>query len=262
MNILEKIVADKREEVFLRQSLVDASALTASPLFSRQCFSLRGSLLDPEKNGIIAEFKKKSPSKGVINQTAQVEEVTGAYTRFGAAGISVLTDEKYFGGSERDLINARQNNIPILRKDFIINSYQLMEAKAMGADAVLLIAACLSPGEVRSLSAAAKDLGLEILLEIHDASELDHICDDIDIVGVNNRSLKTFQVDIQTSLVLIKKMPAGKILISESGISGIDTILRLKEAGFNGFLIGEHFMRQPDPAAAFADFSNQLKAPS
>jgi indole-3-glycerol phosphate synthase len=260
MNILEQIVAQKREEVILRQSSVNARTLEAAPLFSRKCISLRSSLVDASKNGIIAEFKRKSPSKGSINSKASVEEVTLAYTQFGASGISVLTDEKYFGGGASDLTKARQNNIPILRKDFIVDRYQLIEAKAMGADVILLIAACLSPVEVRNMSAAAKALGLETLLEIHDASELDHICDDVDIVGVNNRSLKTFQVDIQTSIALIKKIPPGKPVISESGISGIDTILRLKHAGFNGFLIGEYFMKQPDPAAAFVDFSNQLKA--
>jgi indole-3-glycerol phosphate synthase len=262
MNILEEIVAYKKKEVSDQQLIINTAELEASPFFRRSCLSLKASLLNPSKTGIIAEFKRRSPSKGSINTKVPVEEVTSAYTRYGASGISVLTDKKYFGGSSDDLSNARGNNIPILRKDFIIDEYQLFEAKAMGADVILLIAACLSPVEVKRLAAVAKRLGLEVLLEIHNESELDHICDEVDIVGVNNRNLKTFEVNIQNSLRLIKMIPSEKIAVSESGISEINTIIQLKDAGFKGFLIGENFMKQSDPSVAFADFANQLKAKS
>jgi indole-3-glycerol phosphate synthase len=188
-----------------------------------------------------------------------VEEVTAAYAT-AASGISVLTDTDFFGGSVGDLQRARIQQVPILRKDFMIDAYQVYEAKAMGADVILLIAACLTPAAVNQLGACAKGLGLEVLLEIHDETELDHISDMVDMVGVNNRNLKTFEVDINTSLQLIKQIPAGKPAIAESGISNVDTIVTLREAGFSGFLIGENFMKEPHPSIAFADFVNQLKA--
>ena len=216
-------------------------------------------MLDETKTGIIAEFKRKSPSKGIINDKAGVEEVTKAYTSFGASCLSVLTDEHFFGGSTQDLISARVNQVPILRKDFIIDEYQVVEARAMGADVILLIAACLSPARVKALAVFAKALELEVLLEIHNEEELQHICDETGIVGVNNRDLKTFTVDINRSVELSKKIPADKIKIAESGIHDVETIDIFKKAGFKGFLIGENFMKQPDPMIAFADFVNQLK---
>ncbi|GAC1486166.1 MAG: indole-3-glycerol phosphate synthase TrpC [Flavisolibacter sp.] len=217
-------------------------------------------MLDKDKTGIIAEFKRKSPSKGIINENADLLKVTSAYKQMGASGISVLTDESFFGGSLKDLALAVSSDLPVLRKDFIVDSYQLVEAKAYGASVILLIAACLTTEKVKELAIFAKDLGLEVLLEIHNEAELDHICEAVDLVGVNNRDLKTFKVDINISLDLIKKIPVSKIAITESGISGVDKILILKKAGYTGFLIGENFMKHADPAIAFADFVQELKA--
>jgi indole-3-glycerol phosphate synthase len=216
-------------------------------------------LLDPEKNGIIAEFKRRSPSKGIINDSANIETITSAYTQYGASGISVLTDGPSFGGSTMDLMSVRFNKIPVLRKDFILDPYQLFESRAMGADVILLIAACLRPSETRELAAEAKKLGLEVLLEIHDESELVHLCDEVDVVGINNRDLKTFSVDVDRSVRLAECLPVNKLRIAESGIRNVETLLLLKAAGFNGFLIGEQFMKAPDPAIAFASFIDQLK---
>ncbi|BFG69358.1 indole-3-glycerol phosphate synthase TrpC [Sediminibacterium sp. KACHI17] len=259
MNILDTIVAKKRMEVLAAKDKISVEALTQQTFFSRPTLSLSSFLGDETRTGIIAEFKRKSPSKGIINASASVEEVTAAYAT-AASGISVLTDTDFFGGSVGDLQRARIQQVPILRKDFMIDAYQVYEAKAMGADVILLIAACLTPAAVNQLGACAKGLGLEVLLEIHDETELDHISDMVDMVGVNNRNLKTFEVDINTSLQLIKQIPAGKTAIAESGISNVDTIVTLREAGFSGFLIGENFMKEPHPSIAFADFVNQLKA--
>jgi len=260
MNILETIVAAKRNEVAARKQHTSIAKLKQQERFNREVFSLKESLLNVDRTGIIAEFKRKSPSKGIINADADVVKVTTAYASNGAAGLSVLTDTEFFGGTTDDLQQARINNIPILRKDFMIDAYQFYEAKAMGADVVLLIAACLTVNEVKQFAELSKQLGLEVLLEIHNEEELAHICDDVDMVGVNNRNLKTFEVDINTSLQLLQKIPKNKLVIAESGITNIDTIVTLKEAGFKGFLIGENFMKQPQPSIAFADFVNQLKA--
>ncbi|MEP7257074.1 MAG: indole-3-glycerol phosphate synthase TrpC [Flavitalea sp.] len=259
MNILDQIISFKKTEVKERKLAATISELEANALFSRKTLSLKSALLDKQKTGIIAEFKRRSPSKGLINGNSDVTAITQAYTQNGASGLSVLTDEHFFGGSSADLVSARVNQTPILRKDFIIDEYQLVEAKSIGADVILLIAACLTPAEVKRMAAVARSLQLEVLLEIHNEQELGHICDDIDIVGVNNRDLKLFSVDINRSLELSEKIPAGKIKISESGISDIAAIQRLKEAGFSGFLIGENFMKEPDPAIAFASFVNRLK---
>jgi indole-3-glycerol phosphate synthase len=261
MNILDKITAHKRKEVEETKKEVSVAELESRPQFKRQPLSLKQFLLDESRTGIIAEFKRRSPSKGVINGSATVEEVTGAYARHGASGISVLTDTEFFGGSLEDLTAAGFNDVPLLRKDFMVDEFQIVEAKAYGASVILLIAACLTPSEVKRLAAVAKSMGLEVLLELHDATELDHICDEVDLVGVNNRNLKTFEVSLDASLELIKKIPASKIAVAESGINDVETIVSLKRAGFRGFLIGEHFMKQPDPAIAFAHFVTQLKQP-
>ena len=262
MNILDKIIEHKKIEVANAKLKISAAALMQQDLFGRKTFSLKQFLLDENKTGIIAEFKRQSPSKGIINDKADVVDVTMAYTKHGASCLSVLTDEYFFGGTASDLIKARINNIPILRKDFMIDEYQITEAKAMGADVILLIAACLSPERVKELAAFAKQLQLEVLLEIHNEAELQHICAGTEIVGVNNRDLKTFTVDINRSIELSKKIPADKIKIAESGIHDVDTICIFRNAGFKGFLIGENFMKQPDPTIAFADFVQQLKNPS
>jgi indole-3-glycerol phosphate synthase len=259
MNILDKIIEFKKSEVALRKGAVLAGTLEGSPFFGRETLSLKKFLTDPSRTGIIAEFKRRSPSKGVINDQADVVKVTGAYSAAGASCLSVLTDTNFFGGSSDDLQRARVNEIPILRKDFVIDEYQILEAKAIGADVILLIAACLTPGEVRRLAEFAQGLGLEVLLEIHSDEELEHICDETAIVGVNNRDLKTFTVDIQRSIDLGKKIPDDKLLVAESGIGRIETILQMKDAGFAGFLIGENFMKEKDPGAAFEKFVAELK---
>ncbi len=259
MNILETIVAKKKSEVKERKADVPVGQLEKAHFFARETLSLCNFLVAPERTGIIAEFKRKSPSKGVINDRADVVTVTSAYAK-AASGLSVLTDTDFFGGFTADLEAARVNQVPILRKDFIIDEYQVYEAKAMGADVILLIAACLTPEAVADLAACAKGLGLEVLLEIHQEDELGHICNLVDMVGVNNRNLKTFEVNIATSLRLITKIPHTKPAITESGISDVDTIVTLRQAGFKGFLIGENFMKQTDPSIAFTDFVDQLKA--
>lgn len=259
MNILDTIVAQKRKEVAQRKADIPVSVLEQTAYFTRPVYSLTSFLANTARTGIIAEFKRRSPSKGIINATATVAEVTAAYAAH-AAGISILTDADFFGGSTDDLQQARFNHVPILRKDFMIDEYQVYEAKAMGADVILLIAACLSPEAVNELGACAKGLGMEVLLEIHDEGELKYISDMVDMVGVNNRNLKTFEVNISTSLELIEHIPAGKPAIAESGISNVDTIVTLRNAGFSGFLIGENFMKESRPSVAFADFVHQLKA--
>jgi len=259
MNILDKIIAHKKLEVVQHRMSVPMQELQSSEYFYRPCLSLQRALQQTGGTGIIAEFKRQSPSKGVINAGADVVQVTGAYAANGAAGLSVLTDKHFFGGSNEDLIAARVHHIPILRKDFIIDEYQIVEAKSIGADVILLIAACLEPGDVKRLAAFAKSIGLEVLLEIHNEQELAHVCGDCDIVGVNNRDLKTFTVDVRRSVDLSEKIPAGKVRISESGISNVHTIGLLKRSGFSGFLIGENFMKEPDPAIAFASFVHLLK---
>jgi indole-3-glycerol phosphate synthase len=258
MNILEKIIAHKREEVSKRKEERPIQDLESERFFNCQTLSLKSSLLDENKTGIIAEYKRKSPSKGIINDRDSVEAVTRAYFDYGASGISVLTDLDFFGGSLDDLMAARDNVIPLLRKDFTIDEYQLVEAKAFGADVILLIAACLTPQEVKSLSATAKNLGLEVLLELHDESELEHVCDTVDLVGVNNRNLKDFKVDLEHSVRLAQKIDDRFIKVAESGINDVANIHYLKKYGFKGFLIGEYFMRQESPMMAFKDFTFQL----
>ncbi len=259
LNILGKIIAYKKEEVRRRRQEMSVAELEKNPFFKREVISLKKFLADPAKTGIIAEFKRRSPSRGIIHATASVESVTAAYARYGAAAISVLTDTTSFGGSTEDLVRARVQTLPILRKDFTIDEYQITEARAMGADIILLIAACLTVPETKRLAVFAKNLGMETLLEIHQESELDHDGDAIDVVGINNRDLKTFTVDINRSIALAKDLPADKMLIAESGIRDVETLCTLKSAGFSGFLIGEQFMKEPDPAIAFASFVDQLK---
>ncbi|GAA0540911.1 indole-3-glycerol phosphate synthase TrpC [Chitinophaga japonensis] len=260
-NILTEIVAHKQTEVAARKQLRSAADLEQAPWFKRTPLSLSSFLQSPDKTGIIAEFKRRSPSKGVINGKATVQEVTTAYTRYGASGLSVLTDEKYFGGSADDLQQARTlNNIPILRKDFVIDEYQVLEAKAIGADVILLIAECLSAAEVAYLARFAHNLGLEVLLEVHSEGQLEKVTEHVHLVGVNNRDLTTFKVDFNRSCELAPKIPAGKCKVAESGISDPAAIVTLQQAGFQGFLIGEHFMKQEDPPRAFEHFVTELRA--
>lgn len=263
MDILETIVAAKRKEIEKYKPLSSIERFKKDGFFWEiKNRSLVQNLLADGSTGIIAEFKRKSPSKGWFKpKDLEVEPVIRPYNDLGAAGISVLTDEEFFGGDLDDLIQAKViTDVPILRKDFIIDTWQIAEAKAFGADVILLIAACLSVEEVKKLAAFAKSIGLEVLLEIHNEEELPHICDEIDMVGVNNRNLKTFEVNIKTSLELINKMPTGKPAIAESGISDVNTIVTLRKAGFKGFLIGETFMKKENPGLAFEQFVIDLKA--
>jgi indole-3-glycerol phosphate synthase len=259
-NILAKIVDHKKIEVAERKRQLSVAQLEAMPLFTSAGYSLKLNLLNPALTGIIAEFKRQSPSKGVINATASVAEVANAYTQFGAAGISVLTDKDFFGGSIDDLSIAVKNPIPVLRKEFIIDEFQLLEAKAYGASVILLIAACLTPYETNSLAKFAKSIGLEVLLEIHDESELGHISEAVDFVGINNRSLKSFEVNIEHSLQLKNQLPKNILSIAESGIYSLETFILLKKEGFDGFLMGEYFMNQANPATAFELFITSIKS--
>lgn len=260
MTILDKIIEAKKEEIAHQKQLVELEVLQDIPDFFRDCNSLKENLLKPGSSGIIAEFKKRSPSKGDINLSAKVEDVTKAYAEAGASGLSVLTEKNFFGGSQSNLVKAREinPNIPILRKDFMIDPYQLVEAKAYGADVILLIAACLSKELALELAEDAKELGLEVLMEIHNAEELEIVNDFVDIVGVNNRNLKTFEVSVETSVELSKLIPEKFVKISESGLAGVKEIHYLRENGFKGFLIGETFMKTQDPGKACREFIAKL----
>lgn len=265
MTILDEIVAQKRIEVAWRQAQTPASVLEQMPDFRRAPLSARDAVQDFRSTGIIAEFKRRSPSKGLINGTADVVETTQGYVKAGAAVLSVLTDEPFFGGTLADLQAARAANpgTPILRKDFIVDPYQLFEAKAWGADLALLIAACLTPTEIAEFSELAHNLGLQVLLEVHDEDELDRsLTHTVDLVGVNNRNLKTFETSVDTSLRLVERIPDTFAKITESGLHDAATMLTLFRAGYDGFLIGEAFMKTADPAAALAtlatEFTSQL----
>lgn len=258
MNILDTIIAKKKIEVEYRKENKSVALLEHAPFFKHKVIDFKSFLLREDKTGIIAEFKRQSPSKGIINNTASVEEVTKSYTKYGASGLSILTDEEFFGGTLHDLLAATINAAPILRKDFIIDEYQLIESKAYGAEIILLIAACLHKDEVKALAVTAKNMGLNVLLEIHNRQELEHICDEVDVVGVNNRDLATFTVDVNRSLELSELIPSEKIKISESGIDNPETIRMLKQYGFKGFLMGEKFMKEKDPGHAFRLFAEEL----
>ena len=260
-NILDKIVAKKKEEIAIARRQISGSQLEESELFARACFPLRKFIEDPSRSGIIAEFKRSSPSKGVINNHASVKEVTSGYSAAGASALSVLTDSTFFGGSYIDLIEARQaNQIPILRKDFILDEYQILEAKAWGADIILLIASILHPDEIKRMASLAKSLGMSVLMEVHNKRELDNgLCDDLDAVGVNNRNLGNFTVSLQHSYDLVSQIPDKFIKVSESGISDPGTISELRIAGFDGFLIGENFMRERNPGKAMEEFVKTIK---
>lgn len=262
MTILDEINANKRLEIADAKRKFSLETLKSTPLFSRAIHSLKGALREPGASGIIAEFKTESPSKGVINKKAEVRSVTSGYVAAGVSGLSVLTDKRFFGGSLNDLEHARKANplTPVLRKDFILDPYQIYEAKAYGADLILLIAASLTKDEMLKLAGTAKELGLEVLAEFHTEEELGKLNPYVDIVGVNNRDLKTFQVDVEISVRLGRLLPANAVRISESGLSAAKDIHYLRNAGFEGFLMGENFMKTADPARACKEFIEQLGA--
>lgn len=260
MNILDKIVADKRIEVSLRKQLIPVSQLEQSVLFERPTISLALKLKN-STTGIIAEHKRRSPSKSVINQNLNVFDVAKGYENAGVCGMSVLTDSKYFGGSLDDLLIARAScNLPLLRKEFIIDEYQILEAKAYGADVILLIAAILTKEEIKQFSEFAKSLNLDVLLEVHNEEELHKsMMPSLDMFGVNNRNLKTFDVSLDTSKTLSQIMPNEFVKVSESGISSVDAIKELQPFGYKGFLIGENFMKTYDAGKSAAKLIKDLK---
>ncbi|REC55532.1 indole-3-glycerol phosphate synthase TrpC [Chryseobacterium piscium] len=258
MNILDKIIERKKQEIKDSKSKVSVAQLKDSKFFGRKTFSLKETL--ESKSGIIAEFKRQSPSKGIINNQISTLEVASAYEKFGASGISILTDKDFFGGSFDDILSVRNHiNIPILRKDFMVDEYQFYEAKSIGADVILLIAACLSPTQVQEFTELSHQLGLEVLLEIHTEKELQHINKSIDFVGINNRNLKDFKVDLQHSVNLKNQLPENILSIAESGIYNEDDFKYLKEKGFNGFLMGEYFMKNENPGNKFSEFVSNVK---
>jgi len=259
MNILDTIIAHKKIDVATAKKTVLIKSLEKSNYFSAPKISLKEYILRDDKSGIIAEFKRKSPSKGIINENASVENVTTGYSNAGASALSVLTDTHFFGGTNEDVLAARKvNDIPILRKDFTIDEYQIIEAKAIGANAILLIAAVLTKAEIKQFTTLAHNLGLEVLLEIHTNEELDKYIPEISVVGINNRNLKTFEVDFENAIRLAKSLPTNTVKIAESGISDYKSIDYLRTKGFDGFLIGENFMKTDDPALACKDFIEKI----
>ncbi len=262
-DILEEIVAHKRIEIEQQKAIIAPAILYSSvdTLMAEDTSkhrSMRESLAN-SASGIIAEFKRKSPSKGWIKEEGKPDVIPASYSQNGASAISILTDEKYFGGSLRFLRAARPTvTCPILRKDFIVDEYQLYQAKMVGADAVLLIAADLTKEECKTLAKKAHQLQLETLLEVHAEAELEYVGENIDMVGVNNRNLGTFHTDVANSYRLASLLPKDYLLVSESGISNPQTVRELREAGFRGFLIGETFMKTEDPGAALKEFIAQV----
>ena len=257
-DILQEIVAWKRVEVEQQKQLVpprDLYARVERLMADGICERSMSRSLSESPYGIIAEFKRKSPSKGWIHEDAQPMDVVPRYATSGASALSILTDNKYFGGTLDFIPQVRKAvDIPILRKEFIIDEYQLFEARYVGADAVLLIAADLSKEECRTLTRTAHELKLEVLLEMHSEQELDYLECEPDMAGINNRNLGTFHTDVANSFRLAEKMDTDAIKVSESGISNPDTVRLLRQAGFRGFLMGECFMKEQDPGLALANF--------
>lgn len=257
-DILSEIIANKRFEVDLQKQSISLEQLQNSLETTVKQRSLKEALKS-SSSGIIAEFKRRSPSKGWINRKAQAEDIVPGYANAGASAVSILTDEKFFGGNLKDIKDARPLiDIPILRKDFIVDEYQLYQAKIIGADAVLLIAAALKKEELHALAAKAHELGLEVLLEIHSVEELKYINANIDVIGINNRNLGTFFMDVENSFRMAEQLPSDAVLVSESGISDPATVKRLQKAGFKGFLIGENFMKTDNPELTLKSFIEVL----
>jgi indole-3-glycerol phosphate synthase len=255
---LKKFVIPRLTRDPLKRTTQITEGLRVKPTMTHS-LSFKQALINSD-SGIIAEFKRKSPSKGWIRPEADVTQIVQSYEAAGAVAVSCLTDEPFFGGSFSDFRKAREaiDRIPLLRKDFILDEYQLYQSKAMGADVVLLIAACLTAAEITRFTAIAHDLDMEVLVEIHEESELSSICPDADVIGINNRNLKTFETDIRHSLDLAKRIPDKFLKISESGLSRPETVIQLRQAGFNGFLMGETFMKTADPGGTLREFIRKL----
>ena len=257
MTILDKIIERKKQEIADSKSKISMDQLKDSAFFARPTFSLKETL--KSQSGIITEFKRQSPSKGIINDRVAPLDVVSQYEQYGASAVSVLTDQDFFGGSFEDILSVRNHiNIPILRKDFMIDDYQFYEAKSIGADVILLIASCLSPTQVSEFTELAHSLNLEVLLEIHSEEELKHINSKIDFVGINNRNLKDFKVNLQHSVNLKNQLPKDILSIAESGIYHEKDYRFLKDKGFNGFLMGEYFMKNEDPGKKFGEFVSNV----
>lgn len=261
MDILDTIVAHKHKEVSGRKLAMPLAELEKRAQFQRPVVSIRKQLLNPNASGIIAEFKRKSPSKGIINATAKADNTTKQYVQAGASALSVLTDEHFFGGSDEDFLSARMaNSCPMLRKDFVIDEYQIIEAKSIGADVILLIAATLEPAVLSKFASLAHSLGMEVLMEVHNENELlSNLSANADMIGVNNRNLKTFEVSIEISKRLYPLLPKEVIKVSESGIDNIEAVRELRKIGFQGFLIGQKFMEQSEPGVACKNFIYELR---
>lgn len=260
MNTLEQINANRKKQVSEQKKLYPVPLLEKSIYFPSKTISLEKYIRRYDKSGIIAEIKRKSPSQGVINKYMDVEKTSIGYMQAGASAISVLTDYTFFGGSNEDLSVARKfNYCPILRKDFIVDEYQIIEAKSIGADAILLIAASLTKAKIKTFADLAKSLGLETIVEIHSQDEIDKIPDVATIIGVNNRNLKSQQIDLNTSTLITHQLPKEKTKISESGIENTKTIMELKKLGYSGFLIGSYFMKHPEPSLACKKFIASLE---
>ena len=258
--ILDKIVANRREEVSSLKKTLPLSEIKERIDLAYKTNSLRKALITEGASGIIAEFKRRSPSKGIINDKVLPEVITKGYADAGASGLSVLTDETFFGGNSSDLIAAREANphIPILRKDFMVDEYQFYEARMLKADVILLIAAVLDKSAISDFSSLAHELGMEVLLELHDESELEKIDDRVDMIGINNRNLKDFSIDMNRSLKLLEQLPEKAIKISESGLSDPEMVNQLRAKGFSGFLMGENFMKTYNPTEACRNFISKL----
>ncbi len=259
MKTLNTIVEYKRTEVAERKALYPKELLERTIYFKTQPISLSKYLLRDDKSGVIAEIKKQSPSLGTINKYVNVEKTSIGYMQAGASALSILTDSHFFGGTSEDLMTARKFNFcPILRKEFIIDVYQIFESKSIGADAILLIAAILSKEQIIEFTDLAQSLGMEVLLELHAVDEIEKLYHKVNVVGVNNRNLHTMEIDINQSILMVDLLPKEVIKVSESGIDSIETIMQLKKIGYNGFLIGSRFMKHPQPDLACKEFVKQL----
>ena len=258
MTVLQDIIQHKREEIESKRRHVSIQNLTQSNLFKRPVKSLQKSIKNG--NGIISEFKRKSPSAGLISKGKTLEDTVHFYNKHKVSAISILTDQHYFGGQVEDLSIARSIfSGPILRKDFIIDEYQLFEAKSYGADAILLIAEALDEYHAKYLTTIAKSIGLEVLMEFHSEEELHKLNENVDVIGVNNRNLKTLKTDIQHSFDIIKKLPYHQVKISESGLEHPDQIQDLVQIGYDGFLIGESILKSPESLPSLIEISKQSK---
>lgn len=260
MTILEQIVLQKRKEVAESKALYPIKLLERSTYFQATPVSLKKYILREDLFGIIAEFKRRSPSKGMINEFARPEQICLGYMQAGASALSVLTDTTFFGGSKNDLTVARKNNYcPILRKDFIVDEYQVVESRSIGADAILLIVDILTDAEMKGLFSLARSLHMEVMFEVHDKRGVARLPSDAQVVGVNSRNLQDFSVDTGHAISMVEQLPKAAVKVAESGIDTPAIYHTLRKAGYCGFLIGEHFMREASPEKACEQFITGLK---